>query len=201
MGLKDMGPKPFAAAGIAAVAIMVLAVLICIFGDPSWNFSTESLCDFAASSNKVVSVSFVFGCIVSGLLFIASGLGWTLFEKSKLYRIGGGFVSLSGVALIFVGLFDVSFDFHFWISIIFAVIFIIAIAFACLQDIIDRHLILVAGFGVMAIYGFITLFVPSIPYALTQIILMGYVFIWFVLKSLRPFEPKSQTLRKIIGSE
>lgn len=199
MGLKELGPKPFAAAGMLAVVLMVIAVVICVLGDPSWDFYHQSLCDFGASSVKFVSVSFIFGCIVSGLLFIAAGIGWALFEKSKFVRIGGAIVCLAGAALMCVGIFDVSFDFHYWVSIIFAVIFIVAIAFVCLQDIIDRHLILVAGFGVMAIYGIITLFVPSIPYALTQIILMGYVFIWFFLKSMKPFEPKSELLRKIIG--
>ena len=199
MDLKMMGPKPYAYAGLAAPVIMILCVLFCVIFEDGWDYKVNSMCDFGVSSNPAVAIAFVGGCFVSGILFMIAGLGWVLFEESKYVRIGGAVVIVSGVALICVGIFDKTYDFHPYVSIVYAIIFIVGIAFVCLQDIIDRHLILVGGFTILALYGAATLFSDFAPYALTQTLLMGYVFVWFFLKNLKCFDPKNPTLRKVIG--
>ena len=201
MDLEGMGPRPYAMAGLAAPILMIVCVAICVLFEEGWDYTVNSMCDFGVSDNKFISVTFIGGCIISGILFMIAGLGWVLFEESKYVRIGGIIVMISGVALMCVGVFDKTYDFHQYVSIIYAAIFIVAIAFVCLQDIIDRHLILVYGFAILAIYGAATLFSDFAPYAFTQAFLMGYVFIWFFLKSLKYFEPQNPTLRKIIGMD
>ena len=201
MDLKAMGPKPYACAGLAAPVIMIVCVLFCVMFEDGWDYKVNSMCDFGVSSNPAVAAAFIGGCLVSGVLFMVAGLGWIFFEESKYVRIGGAVVMVSGVALMCVGVFDKTYDFHPYVSIVYALIFIVAIAFVCLQDIIDRHLILVFGFLILALYGVATLFSDFAPYALTQTLLMGYVFVWFFLKSLKYFDPQNPMLRKIIGLE
>lgn len=201
MGLRDIEPKFFGITGIAASALMIVSVLICVCFQPGWDYKVNSMCDFGVSEIKAISVLFISACSISGVLFMISGLGWFLHEDKTFVRIGGLVVIISGLGLIAVGIFDKTYDFHQYVSIVYAIIFIVAIAFVCLQDIIDRHLILVAGFAVVGVYGFITLFVSSIPYALTQTILMGYVFFWFIMKSLKFFDPQNPKIRKIIGMD
>ncbi len=67
-------------------------------------------------------------------------------------------------------------------------IFIVAIALASVQDIIDKHWPLITGLIVVGIYGLSTMFIhidPFTAYTVVQVIMMGYVFFWFVLKSVQ----------------
>ena len=201
MDIRGMGPIPFAWAGIAAVFVMVLAVCICLLGDPSWDYQTDSMCDFGVSDIKYVSAVFIGGCVLSGLLFVVSGFGWFLFEESKYVRAGGIVVMISGVALMCVGLLDKSFSFHQYVTITFAVIFIVAIELVSVQDIMDRHFILLIGLGIVGLFGLITIFVDIAPYSFVQVILTGYTFVWYLFKSVRYFDPKSQVVRKIAGMD
>ena len=71
------------------------------------------------------------------------------------------------------------------VGVIFAVIFIIAIALVSIQDIMDRHLVLVAGLAILGIFGIMTMFISIMPYSMIQMIMMGYVFLWFSIKCMR----------------
>lgn len=197
MDFRGMGVKPYGWAGIIAVIVMVLAVCFCVICDTNWEYNGphSSMCDFGISEFWYVSVAFIGGCIVSGLLFMMSGFGWYLFDESKYVRYGGLVVMLAGVALICVGIFDKTYDFHQFVSIIFAVIFIIAIALVSVQDIIDRQWPLLIGLAVLGLYGLFTCFFyipPFTTYTVVQVVLMGYVFFWFVMKSLK-FMKKHQS--------
>ena len=189
MDLKSLGPKPYAIAGIIACALMVVAVVLCVILDTNWvyNGPHSSMCDFGISEFWYVSVIFIGGCVVSGILFVVSGYGRYLFEESKYVRYGGLVTMLAGVALMCVGIFDKTYDFHQFVTIIFAVIFIIAIALVSLQDIIDRDLPLVIGLAIVGIYGLFTCFFfipPFTTYTVVQVVLMGYVFFWYTVKSI-----------------
>ena len=185
MDLRKYGAAPYAWAGIIAVAIMVVSVMICLMVDKGWDYEYGSLCDFGVSEIKWVSLLFIYACVISGILFIISGFGWYLFEESKFVRYGGLVIMLAGASLICVGLFDKTFSFHQAVAVIFAVIFIIAIALVSVQDILDRRLILVAGLAILGIFGIVTMFVSIMPYSMIQIVMMGYVFFWFSVKSMR----------------
>ena len=189
MDPRSIGPRPYAYAGIAAVIIMVVAVLFCIIFDTNWDYLGEaaSLCNFGVSEFWYVSVAFIGGCVVSGLLFTFSGFGWYLFDKSVYNRYSGLVISLAGISLICVGIFDKTFWFHQYVSVVFAVIFIIAIALASVQDILDKRWLLILGLIVVGLYGLSTMFIhidPYTAYTVVQVIMMGYVFFWFVLKSI-----------------
>ena len=201
MGLKELGPRPFAYAGIAAVIVMTAAVVICFFSAPDWDYLTDSMCDFVVSKTWYVPGVFIGGCVISGLLFMFSGLGWYLFEESKYVRIAGIVMQFSGISLICVGVLDVTYWFHQYVTITFTVIFIIAVAFVSVQDLIDRHYILVIGLGLLGLFGLSTLFDDYCPYSMVQIVLVGFTFVWYILKSLKPFDPQSPMLRKIIGMD
>ena len=190
MDLRSIGVRPYGWAGIIAVIIMVVSVCFCVLCDTNWEYNGphSSMCDFGVSDFWYVSVAFIGACITSGILFMVSGLGWYLFDESKYIRYGGLVVMFAGVALMCVGIFDKTYDFHQYVSIIFAVIFIIAIALVSLQDIIDRQWPLLIGLAVLGLYGLFTCFFyipPFTTYTVVQVVLMGYVFFWFVMKSLR----------------
>lgn len=198
MDLRSIGVRPYAYAGIIAVIIMVVSVCFCVLCDTNWvyNGPHSSMCDFGVSDFWYVSVAFVGACIISGILFMVSGLGWYLFDESKYVRCAGPVVMLAGAALMCVGIFDKTYDFHQYVSIIFAVIFIIAIALVSLQDIIDRQWPLVIGLAVLGLYGLFTCFYyipPFTTYTVVQVVLMGYVFFWFVMKSLKFMKNHSGT--------
>ena len=185
MDLRKYGPAPYAWAGIIAVAIMVISVMICLMVDKGWDYEQGSLCDFGVSGIKWISILFITACVVSGSLFMFSGFGWYLFEESIWVRNGGLVIMLAGLSLICVGIFDKTYSFHQAVAVIFAVIFIIAITLVSVQDILDRHLGLVAGLAILGIFGIVTMFVSIIPYSMIQMIMMGYVFFWFSVKSMR----------------
>ena len=190
MDLRSIGPRPYAYAGIAAVVIMVAAIIFCVICDKNWDYLGEgaSMCNFGVSEFWYVSVAFIGACSVSGVLFMISGLGWYLFEESKYIRYGGLFVILAGVSLICVGIFDKTYSFHQYVSVVFAIIFIIAIILVSIQDIIDRKWPLLIGLAIVGLYGLSPLFInvdPYTAYTVVQVILMGYVFFWFVMKSLQ----------------
>ena len=185
MDLKKYGPSPYAWAGIIAVAIMVVAVMICLMVDKGWDYVQGSLCDFGVSEIKWISVLFIASCSVSGILFIISGFGWFLFEESVWVRYGGLVITLAGASLVCVGIIDKSYSFHQAVAILFAVFFIIAIAMVSVRDILDKRLILVAGLAILGIFGIATMFISIIPYSMIQIIMMSYVFFWFSVKSMR----------------
>ena len=182
---KRYGASPYAWAGIIAVAIMVISVMICLMVDKGWDYEQGSLCDFGVSDIKWISILFISACVVSGILFMISGFGWYLFEESKSVRYGGLVIILAGASLVCVGIFDKSYSFHQFLAAMFAVIFIIAIALVSYQDILDRHLVLVTGLAILGIFGIATMFVSIMPYSMIQIIMMGYVFLWFSVKSMR----------------
>ena len=190
MDLRSIGVRPYGWAGIIAVIIMVVSVCFCVLCDTNWEYNGphSSMCDFGVSDFWYVSVAFIGACITSGMLFMVSGFGWFLFDESKYIRYGGLVVMFAGVALMCVGIFDKTYDFHQYVSIIFAVIFIIAIALVSVQDIIDRQWPLLIGLAVLGLYGLFTCFFyipPFTTYTVVQVVLMGYVFFWFVMKSLR----------------
>ena len=201
MDFKEMGPVPYAWVGIAAVITMILAVTICLLGDPSWDYNSGSMCDFGISDVKYVSVTFIGGCILSGLMFMVSGFGWFMFGESKYVRAGAIVVVISGVALMCVGIFDKTYSFHQYVSIIYAIIFIIAIALVSVQDIKDRHFILLIGLGILGLFGLATIFVDLCPYSMVQTILMGYVFIWYDFKMLKIMDVQNPIVRKIAGMD
>ena len=87
---------------------------------------------------------------------------------------------------------------HQFMVIIYATLFIIAIAFACIEDIKKHNYTLVFGFAILAVYGVISLF-GVFPYILTQFLLMSYVFVWYLLKCIGEFNPSTESLRRIIG--
>lgn len=190
MDLRSIGPKPYAWAGIAAAAIMVISVILCVLLDSNWTYDGphSSMCDFGISDFWYVSVLFIGACIISGMLILVSGLGWYLFSESKYVRYGSLVIMLAGAALMCVGIFDKTYSFHQWVTIIFAVIFIIGIALVSIQDIIDREWPLLIGLAVVGLYGLFTCFFyipPFTTYTVVQVVMMGYVFFWFVVKNLK----------------
>ena len=190
MNFKSIGPKPYAWAGIIAAAVMIIAVILCVLLDSNWTYDGphSSMCDFGISEFWYVSVLFIGACIVSGTLILISGFGWYLFEESKYVRYGGLVIMFAGIALMCVGIFDKTYSFHQWVTIIFAVIFIIGIALVSIQDIIDREWPLVIGLAIVGIYGLFTCFFfipPFTTYTVVQIVLMGYVFFWYIVKSIK----------------
>ncbi len=190
MDLRSFGPKPYAVCGITACAVMVISVILCILLDSNWTYDGphSSMCDFGVSDFWYVSALFIGACTISGIMFIISGFGRYLFEGSKYVRYGGLVTMFAGAALICVGIFDKTYDFHQYVSIIFAVIFMIAIALVSVQDIIDRDWPLVIGLAVLGLYGLFTCFFyipPVTTYTVVQVVLMGYVFFWYTVKSVR----------------
>ena len=188
MDFKSIGPKPYAWAGIVAAAVMIIAVILCVLLDSNWTYDGRhsSMCDFGISDFWYVSVIFIGACIVSGTLILVSGFGWYLFEESKYIRYGGLVIMFAGIALMCVGVFDKTYSFHQWVTIIFAVIFIIGIALVSVQDIIDRQWPLLIGLAVVGLYGLFTCFFyipPITTYTVVQVVLMGYVFFWFIVKN------------------
>ena len=189
MDLRSIGPRPYAWAGIIAAVVMVLSVILCVILDSNWTYDGRhsSMCDFGISDFWYVSVLFIGACIVSGTLILISGFGWYLFDESKYVRYGGLVVMLAGIALICVGIFDKTYSFHQSVTIIFAAIFIIGITLVSVQDIIDREWPLLIGLAVVGLYGLFTCFFyipPFTTYTVVQVVMMGYVFFWFVMKSV-----------------
>ena len=198
MGYKVSDSRLYAMCGILAVIIMSVEVIVGIQLDPSWDSKTSVICDLGVSDDKAIATSFVVSCCISGLLFVASSGMW-LLKESKLLKLTGVFVILAGISLMGVGIVDKTTDsIHQLVVAIYAALFIVGILFACIKDIIDHHWPLVIGFGILAIYSVIS-FSDMFPYLLTQFLLMGYVFIWYLLKCIGEFDPSSEPLRKIIG--
>ena len=190
MDLRSIGPKPYAWAGIIAAAVMVISVILCVLLDSNWTYNGphSSMCDFGVSDFWYVSVLFIGACIVSGTLILVSGFGWYLFQESKYVRYGGLVIMFAGIALMCVGIFDKTYSFHQYVSIIFAVIFIIGIALVSIQDIIDRQWPLLIGLAIVGLYGLFTCFFyipPFTTYTVVQVVMMGYVFFWFIVKNVR----------------
>ena len=188
MDFKSIGPKPYAWAGIVAAAVMIIAVILCVLLDSNWTYDGRhsSMCDFGISDFWYVSVIFIGACIISGTLILVSGFGWYLFEESEYIRYGGLVIMFAGIALMCVGIFDKTYSFHQWVTIIFAVIFIIGIALVSVQDIIDREWPLLIGLAIVGLYGLFTCFFyipPITTYTVVQVVLMGYVFFWFIVKN------------------
>ncbi len=100
----------------------------------------------------------------------------------------------AGIAVMCVGIFDKTYSFHQWVTIIFAVIFIIGIALVSVQGIIDREWPLLIGLAIVGLYGLFTCFFNNPPfttYTVVQVVLMGYVFFWFSVKNKRFMQKES----------
>ena len=184
MDFRRCGVAPYAWAGMAGVVLMVTSVLICLIVDTEWEWSNGSMCDFGVSNIKAISVLFVAACEVSGILIMISGFGWYLFQDSKYVRIGGVIIMLAGLSLSAVGVFDKTYSFHQFVSILFAIIFIIAIALVSVQDILDRNFTMVICLALLGLFGLATIFFPIAYYSVVQLIMMGFVFFWFVVKTM-----------------
>ena len=184
MDLRRYGVAPYAWIGIAGVAVMVVSVLICLAVDTEWQWSNGSMCDFGVSNIKAISVLFVKACEISGIMIMISGFGWYLFQDSKYVRIGGAIIMIAGLSLSAVGIFDKTYSFHQFVSILFAIIFIIAIALVSVQDILDRNFTMVICLALLGLFGLATIFFPIAYYSVVQLIMMGFVFFWFVVKTI-----------------
>lgn len=182
---RKYGEATYAWIGILAVTIMVVSVMLCLMLADDWDYAKSSLCDFGISENKMASWLFIGACAVSGAMFIMSGFGWFLFEESKYVRNGGVMIMASGLTLIFVGLVDNSMSFHMAVAAIFAALFMIGIALVSIQDIIDRHYLMVTGLAIVGLYSLSTIFVSVLPYSMNQVIMVGFAFFWFIVRSLK----------------
>ncbi len=191
MGLETSDSKIFALCGILAVLVMSADVILGAFLDPSWDFSSV-ICDLGVSDNNLIATSFLVSCCVSGILFIISSVMW-LSKESKLLKMTGVFIILSGVALMGVGLVDKTTDaLHQVVVSIYALLFVVAIMFACIKDIMERNWTFVIGFAILAVYSVVSFF-GTFPYLLTQFLLMGYVFLWYLLKCLGELDEVSES--------
>ena len=201
MDFRAVGPRPYAYAGFLGIAVMAIAVFVCMFSDHTWDIRYASMCDFGVSDIAYVSFTFIGGCVVSGILFMISGFGRSLFTDSRYDRAGSLVISLAGLALVCVGVLDETFSFHQYVTISFAAIFMIGILLVSIQDIIDRNYILLIGLALVGLFGFASLFANAIPYAVVQIVLVGYTFIWYIFKSLVFFDISSPLIRRIAGMD
>lgn len=96
-----------------------------------------------------------------------------------------------------VGLLDKTDDKIHQLAVVFyAALFIVAILFSCIRDIINRKFFFVACFALLAVYAVIS-FSDFFPYILTQFLLMGFVLVWYVLKCLGVLHPESELLGRI----
>ena len=198
MGFKTLDTRIYAICGILAVLVMSVDVIIGIILDPTWNFNDNVICDLGVSDDATIATSFLISCCASGILFIISSMMW-MSKDSKLMKMTGIFTILSGISLMAVGILDKTTDpVHQFMVIIYATLFIIAIAFACIEDIKKHNYTLVFGFAILAVYGVISLF-GVFPYILTQFLLMSYVFVWYLLNCIGEFNPSTESLRRIIG--
>ncbi len=197
MGLALRSTKAYAVAGILAVAVISLDVIIGIFLDKDWNPEVNVICDLGVSGNDAITASFKISCCVSGVLFALSSLMWIVGSKSKLMKAAGVFAFTAGLSLMSVGLLDKTNDkIHQLAVVCYAALFIVAILFSCIRDIIDRKFFFVGCFALLALYAIISLY-DVFPYILTQFLLMGFVMVWYLLKCLGILYPDSELLGKI----
>ena len=197
MGLGLRNTKVYAAIGILAVAVITIDVILGIFLDSNWRPEANVICDLGVSSNDAIATSFMVSCCVAGILFAISSLMWIVGSKSKLMKTAGVFTLFAGVSLMGVGLLDKTDDKIHQLAVVFyAALFIVAILFSCIRDIINRKFFFVACFALLAVYAVIS-FSDFFPYILTQFLLMGFVLVWYVLKCLGVLYPESELLGRI----
>lgn len=197
MGLALRNAKLYAAIGILAVAVISLDVIFGIILDSNWRPEVNVICDLGVSSDDAIAASFKVSCCVAGILFAVSSLMWIVFNKSKLMKTAGVFALLAGISLMGVGLLDKTDDkIHQLAVVCYAALFIVAIFFSCIRDIINRKFFFVACFAVLAFYAIVSTY-DLFPYIFTQFLLMGFVMIWYVLKCLGVLRPESELLGRI----
>lgn len=182
--MVSLDSKLCAKAGILASAVMFVVYFICLAVNASHWSIHNSISDFGYTEESSTVVLFIGACVVSGLLLILSGYGRFLYGGTKYIRFGGLFVSFSGLGLILVGVVSKTFNdtFHQICTMLFIILFVVAILLTCIQDLMDGDRRFSIGFGILAIFAGFAIIVGYIPYFVLESVLMGYVFFWYICK-------------------
>jgi len=103
--------------GMIGVAVFLIAWACAASIDTAWQFGVNTLSEFGVSDTDA-SLYFNYGCMITGILVAAFGLGRAAYPKNKWHVGGGIFLALGGIFLALVGMFTMdSWDTHRLVAI------------------------------------------------------------------------------------
>jgi len=114
-------PRVGAASGLAAIVAWVSLYLVAVALYPGYSIVDNYLSDLGHPSLAPGYWAFNAADILAGILFIPYGLAVGSVLRTRLGKVGGAFVVLTGMGLILVGVFpeDSPYGLHFVASLAF----------------------------------------------------------------------------------
>lgn len=175
----------YAKLGLIASAVAMLDYLVCLCVNYYWNID-NSISDFGYDKASSTVYFFIAGCVLSGVLLSLSGYGRFIHGENGFVRTGGLFVALSGIGLVFVGIISktLSDPLHQLFTMIYIVTFIAAIMSICIWDLVNGRYIFPTGFLIAGALSVYAIWFGYVPYFILESVLMGYVFVWYIFKSI-----------------
>ncbi len=138
-------------APLAFVVFLVGLVLTLLTTPPSWDLAKENLSNLAGETSLLTGILFTITCVLAGIMIVYFGLGKVLYEEG-LDNVSGILFVISGVSLVFVGLFNTNvYRMHMIVTLFFTFMVVFAIVGASLADILN-------GDRVMLVIHLVTLF-------------------------------------------
>ena len=138
-------------APLAFVVFLVGLVLTLLTTPPSWDLAKENLSNLAGETSLLTGILFTITCVLAGIMIVYFGLGKVLYEEG-LDNVSGVLFVISGVSLVFVGLFNTNvYRMHMIVTLFFTFMVVFAIVGASLADILN-------GDRVMLVIHLLTLF-------------------------------------------
>ena len=124
-------PRVGAASGLAAIVAWVSLYLVAVALYPGYSIVDNYLSDLGHPSLAPGYWAFNAADILAGILFIPYGLAVGSVLRTRLGKVGGAFVVLTGMGLILVGVFpeDSPYGLHFVASLAFFLLLTASAAF------------------------------------------------------------------------
>ncbi|MCL1979028.1 MAG: DUF998 domain-containing protein [Methanomassiliicoccaceae archaeon] len=167
--------------GIIGVAVFIIAWMCAASIDATWQFGVNTLSEFGISDTDA-SYYFNYGCRITGILIVVTGIGRVLYSKNAGYTIGGILLAVGGFFLALVGVYTMDTDAHSLVAVCMAVfLFAAIIAIAAGNWAADRKVF--AGVGIASAF---ILFVLAIAGDTAVLEAYGIIvaMIWFLAESV-----------------
>jgi len=109
--------------GLFSPIVAYTFIFSAIISAKTFSWTNNALSDLGIPdpwNNYMVPLLFNTGLIISGLLFSLFAIGFILSRKSLLGKVGGVFLFLDAISLMFIGVFPENiFEWHFFFSVMF----------------------------------------------------------------------------------
>lgn len=141
--------------GVIAVVAFCIMWLACLGADSSWSWGNNSLSDFGVSHTDAADY-FNYGLVIAGALLALYGVGRLQTSQKKIgFSIGGALLTLTGFAVILIGMLTKDIDsgnYHDFFGILTIIFLAVAVIAITAQEYLDGR-ILPVGVSLVLIFA------------------------------------------------